>query len=339
MALTALAAFHPLRRMRRNAFAGILALLVAFAAGGLAAGRAFAQQKFVTMGTGGVTGVYYAVGGAVCRLMNKDRQKTGIRCAVESTDGSVFNVNAVSSGELDFGMMQSDVEYSAVKGEAQFSGQPMANLRVVFAVHPEPFTVLARKEAGIGKFEDFRGKRFNVGNSGSGTRASMQRLLAAMGWSPGDFSLAAELKADEQGPALCEDRIDGFYYGVGHPSAAIKDPTMMCGARLVPLTGPAVDALLTQYPYYTAATIPGGMYPNNPAPTPTYGVRSLLVTTANQPDETVYQLVKAVFENFEEFRKLHPAFAHLVPAEMIKVGSSAPLHPGAVAYYKEKGWM
>jgi uncharacterized protein len=302
-------------------------------------GPAAAQQKFVTIGTGGVTGVYYAVGGAVCRLMNKDRQKTGIRCSVESTGGSVFNVNAIKSNELDFGMTQSDVQYNAVKGEAQFKGAQVSDLRAVFAVHAEPFTVLARKEAGVAKFEDFKGKRFNVGNPGSGTRASMEQLLAEMGWKLSDFSLASELKADEQGPALCDNKIDGFYYGVGHPSAAIQDPTTTCGAKLISMTGPAIDALVKKFPYYSVATIPGGMYSNNPNPTSTYGVRALMVVSAKQPDDVVYNLVKAVFDNFDEFKKLHPAFANLEPKEMLKSGISAELHPGAVKYYKEKGWM
>ena len=300
---------------------------------------AFAAQKFITIGTGGVTGVYYAVGGAVCRLMNKTREKTGIRCSVESTGGSVFNVNAIKSGELDFGMAQSDVQYLASKGEGKFKGKADPNLRAVFSVHPEPFTVLARKEAGVTKFADFKGKRFNVGNPGSGTLNSMEELLKAMNWTMSDFSLAAHLKADEQGTALCDNKIDGFFYGVGHPSAAIQDPTTVCGAKLISLTGPAVDALVKAHPYYAYATIPGGMYANNPEPTHTYGVLATLVTTAKTPDNVVYDLVKAVFDNFDEFKKLHPAFAHLDPKAMIKNGLSAPLHPGAIKYYKEKGWM
>jgi TRAP transporter TAXI family solute receptor len=301
---------------------------------------AVAADQFVTIGTGGVTGVYYAVGGAICRLMNKDRKTTHIRCSTESTGGSVFNVNAIQSGELDFGMTQSDVQYNAVKGEAQFKDTgAFSDLRAVFSVHPEPFTVLARPDSGVKKFEDFKGKRFNVGNPGSGTRASMEELLKQMGWSDADFSLASELKADEQGPALCDNKIDGFFYGVGHPSAAIQDPTTACGAKLIPLQGAAVDALLKAHPYYSVATIPGGMYANNPDPTTTYGVRATLVTSAKVSDEVVYNLVKAVFENFDDFKKLHPAFANLDPKEMVKDGLSAPLHPGAMKYFKEKGWL
>jgi len=316
-----------------------LKILMLAGAALLAAGPAAAQQKFVTIGTGGVTGVYYAVGGAICRLMNKDRAKTGIRCSVESTGGSAFNINTIQGGELDFGMAQSDVHYNAIKGEGQYKDKAFGDLRSVYSVHPEPFTVLARKEANIAKFEDFKGKRFNVGNPGSGTRVSMEQLIGAMGWKLSDFSLASELKADEHGPALCDNKIDGFYYGVGHPSANIQDPTTTCGAKLVPLTGAAVDKLVKENSYFAKATIPGGMYANNPNPTETYGVMATLVTSAKVPDDVVYNLVKATFDNFEEFKKLHPAFASLEPARMVKDGLSAPLHPGAAKFYKEKGWI
>ena len=303
------------------------------------AAPALGQQKFVTIGTGGVTGVYYAVGGAICRLMNKNRAETGLRCSVESTGGSVFNVNAIKAGELDFGLAQSDVQFNAAKGEGQFKGNADPDLRAIFSVHPEPFTVLARPDVGVKQFADFKGKRFNIGNPGSGTLLSMEELLKQLGWTKADFALAAELKADEQGTALCDNKIDGFFYGVGHPSAAIQDPTIACGAKLISLTGPAVDALVKGHPYYAKATIPGGMYANNPNPTETYGVLATVVTSAKVSDDTVYALVKAVFDNFDEFKKLHPAFAILDPKAMIANGLSAPLHPGAVKFYKEKGWM
>jgi TRAP transporter TAXI family solute receptor len=167
----------------------------------------------------------------------------------------------------------------------------------------------------------------------------MEELLAAMGWKMGDFSLASELKADEHGPALCDGKIDGFFYGVGHPSANIQDPTTSCGARLLSITGPAVDQLVATRPYYARVTIPGGLYPNNPDPAQTYGVLATVVASSKTPADSVYQVVKAVFDNFEEFKKLHPALAHLTPETMIKDGLSAPLHDGAVRYYKEKGWI
>jgi len=298
------------------------------------------QQKFITIGTGGVTGVYYPAGGAICRLVNRDRSKHGLRCSVESTGGSVANINLLKSGEIEFGVAQSDVQYNATKGLAQFQKDgPMTDLRAVFALHPEPFTVVARKEANITKFEDFKGKRFNVGNPGSGTLASMNELLGAMGWKMSDFGLASELRPDEHGPALCDGKIDGFFYAVGHPSANIQDPTTICGAKLVSLTGPAVDKLVKDKPYYATATIPGGMYPNNPQPTVTYGVQATVVSSAKVPADVIYAVTKAVFDNLDEFKKLHPALAHLKPEDMIKNGLSAPLHDGAARYYREKGWI
>lgn len=309
-------------------------------AGTFAAPAAQAQQKFVTIGTGGVTGVYYAAGGAICRLMNKDRAQHGIRCSVESTGGSVYNINTIKAGELDFGVAQSDAQYNAVKGMAQFKdGGPMSELRAVFALHAEPLTVLARKDAGVAKFEDFKGKRFNVGNPGSGTRATIDVLLPALGMKTADFSLTSELKPDEHGAALCDNKIDGFAYVVGHPAANIQDPTTTCGAKLVPIAGPAVDKLVEANPYFASVTIPGGMYANNPEPTKTFGVVASFVTSSKVSDDVVYTMVKAVFDNFEDFKKLHPAFANLDPKQMIKDGLSAPLHNGAVKYYKEKGWM
>jgi TRAP transporter TAXI family solute receptor len=259
---------------------------------------------------------------------------------VESTGGSVFNVNAIKAGEIEFGVAQSDVHFNATKGAQQFAKDgAFAELRSVFALHPEPFTVLVRKESGVTKFEDLKGKRFNVGNPGSGTRASMEQLLAAMGWKTGDFSLAAELRPDEHGQALCDGKIDGFFYAVGHPSANIQDPTTICGAKLVSLTGPAVDKLVKEHPYYAYATVPANMYPNNPQDTRTYGVQATVVSSAKVPNDVVYQVVKAVFDNFDEFKKLHPALAVLKPEDMVKNGLSAPLHDGALRYYREKGWV
>ena len=284
--------------------------------------------------------MYYAAGGAICRLVNKDRARHGIRCSVESTGGSVFNVNTLKAGELDLGFTQSDVQFNAARGLAQFrDGGPHGDLRAVFSVHPEPFTVVARKEVNARTLNDLKGKRFNVGNPGSGTRAAMEELMAAMGWKMSDFSLAAELKADEHGPALCDGKIDGFIFGVGHPSANIQDPTTSCGAKLVSITGPAVDRLIADKPYYAKATIPGGLYPNNPDAAQTYGVLATVVASSKTTPETVYQVVKAVFDNFDEFKRLHPALANLRPESMIRDGLSAPLHEGAGRYYREKGWI
>lgn len=294
--------------------------------------------EFVSIGTGGVTGVYYPTGGAICRMMAKTRSEHGIRCAVESTGGSVYNVNAVRSGELEFGVAQSDVQYKAVHGEgslAEAGANP--DLRAVFSIHPEPFTVVARADAGIANFEDLKGKRVNVGNPGSGQRDTMEVVMTALGWSMGDFALASELQAAEQSQALCDNNIDAMVYTVGHPSGSIQEATTACDAVLVNVAGEAIDGLVAANPYYRTATIPGGMYRGNDADTMTFGVGATLVTSASVSDDVVYALVKAVFSDIDGFRSLHPAFAKLDPKEMANDGLSAPLHPGAERYFREAG--
>ncbi|MDO9157931.1 MAG: TAXI family TRAP transporter solute-binding subunit, partial [Burkholderiaceae bacterium] len=255
-----------------------LAAAAAFALSGPIA-SVQAQQKFMTIGTGGVTGVYYAAGGSICRLVNKDRAKHGYRCTVESTGGSVANVNTIRAGDLDFGVAQSDWNFHGYKGTSAFEKSgAFTDLRSVFSLHPEPFTILARADSNIKNFTDLKGKRVNVGNPGSGTRASMDQLMAAMNWKMSDLGLAAELKADEHGAALCDNKIDAFFYGVGHPSANIQDPVTTCGAKLVNITGPAVDKLVSDNSFYAKATIPAGLYKGNDTPTQTYGVVATFVT-------------------------------------------------------------
>ncbi|MGG4775545.1 TAXI family TRAP transporter solute-binding subunit [Paenalcaligenes sp. Me52] len=318
-----------------------LAVGAAFCSFLLAPLPAAAQTEFVSIGTGGVTGVYYAAGGAICRLVNKDSKDHGVRCSVESTGGSVFNVNTIKAGELDLGVVQSDVGYNAYHGEGQFKDAgEYKKLRSVFSIHPEPFTAVASKESGVKNFEELKGKRFNVGNPGSGTRASMEQLLERMGTTPQEyFSLASELRPDEHGQALCDGKVDGFFYGVGHPSANIQDPTTTCGAQLVSITGEAVDSLVEEFPYYAKVVIPGGIYQNNPNDVPTYGVLATFVTSEDVPENRVYEVVKAVFNNFEDFKRLHPAFANLQKEDMVKNGLSAPLHPGAERFFKEQGLL
>jgi TRAP transporter TAXI family solute receptor len=311
-------------------------------AGLLAAGFAIAQeQKFITIGTGGVTGVYYPTGGAICRLVNKDRAEHGIRCSVESTGGSVYNVNTIRAGELDMGVVQSDVQYKSLKGEGEeFESQgPYDDLRAVFSVHAEPFTVVARADAGIESFDDLKGKRVNVGNPGSGQRSTMEVLMAAKGWTMDDFALASELKSAEQSQALCDNKLDAMVFTVGHPSGSIQEATTTCDTKLVAVTGAEVDQLVEQNPYYAKAVIPGGMYRGSDNDVETFGVKATFVSSAAVPDDVVYQVTKAVFENFEDFKKLHPAFANLEKEDMVTQALSAPLHPGAEKYYKEAGMM
>ncbi len=299
-----------------------------------------ADQRFVTIGTGGVTGVYYPTGGAICRLVNKGRKAHGIRCSVESTGGSVYNLNTIRAGELDMGIAQSDLQFHAYTGSSKFKDKgPDKDLRAVFSVHPEPFTVVARTDSGIKTFADLQGKRVNIGNPGSGNRDTMEVVMKAFGWTKDSLALASELKAAEQAKAMCDNKIDAIVYVVGHPNGSIKESTTSCDGRIVSVSGAAIDKLVAGNSYYRQATIPGGMYRGNPKDVKTFGVGATFVSSAKVPAEVIYQVVKAVFENFGQFRKLHPAFRNLKKEEMVKDGLSAPLHEGAARYYKEAGLM
>ncbi|GIL00139.1 MAG: C4-dicarboxylate ABC transporter substrate-binding protein [Alphaproteobacteria bacterium] len=325
--------------MKPNTTTGVV--LAALLGGAIfAAGATAQEQRFVSVGTGGVTGVYYPVGGAICRLMNQTRREHGIRCSVESTGGSVFNVNAIKAGELEFGVVQSDVQYNAYNGKAGFTeGGAHADLRAVFSLHAEPLTIVARSDSGITKLDELKGKRVNVGNPGSGQRALMELLMAEKGWTMSDFALASELAPAEQSQALCDNNVDAFVYTVGHPAGSIQEATTSCDSVIAAAEGPEIDKLVADNPYYFKATIPGGMYRGNPNDVSTFGVGATVVTSANVPDEVVYEFVKAVFADFDAFKALHPALANLDPQRMVSQGNSAPLHPGAEKYYKEQGWL
>ncbi|MEX0605290.1 MAG: TAXI family TRAP transporter solute-binding subunit [Marinobacter sp.] len=309
----------------------------------LAVGSAVAsaeEQRFVTIGTGGVTGVYYPAGGAICRLVNMDRKEHGIRCSVESTGGSIYNLNAIRQGELDLAVAQSDWQYHAYNGSSEFeSDGKNEKLRAVFSLHPEPFTVVASKGSQIKNFEDLAGKRVSVGNPGSGQRATAEVLMEEMGWTMDKYALAAELKAAEQSQALCDGNIDAFFYTVGHPSGSIKEATTSCDSVLVNVDNEATKKLVADNPYYRVATIPGGMYRGADEDTTTFGVAATFVTSSDVADDVVYEVVKAVFENFDSFKRLHPAFGNLDKSEMVSDALSAPLHPGAEKYYKEAGLL
>ena len=313
---------------------------VLVAAGLALGGAAQAQQTFITIGTGGVTGVYYPTGGAICRLVNKGRKEHGVRCSVESTGGSVYNTRTIREGELDFGVVQSDVQSAAMEGVRAFDGdEPYGDLRAVFSVHPEPMHVMVRADSGIESVGDMAGKRVNIGNPGSGTRVLAGVLMEAAGVTPDDFSLAAELKSSEQAAALCDGKIDAAIWAAGLPNGSSMEATSTCDIKLLDLTTSGMDKVLAENPAYAAADIPGGMYPGNDGDVASWGPKATFVTDANTSDDVVYVLVKAVFENFDDFKKLHPAFGRLTEEQMIKDGLSAPLHPGAEKYYKERGWM
>ena len=325
--------------MKRHAFSAA-AFTGALLGAAMFASPAMAQdeERFITIGTGGQTGVYYVVGQSVCRLVNR-LEDANIKCNAPSTGGSVANVNGIKSGQLDMGVVQSDVQYQAYNGTGNFEGDAYEDLRAVFRVHGEPLTLLARADSGIETLDDLEGKRVNIGNPGSGQRNTMEVVMEAKGWTEDTFALASQLDAAEQAAALADNNVDAMVYVVGHPNGSIQEATTTVDARLIPLTGEAIDGIVEEFPYYSKSVIPGGLYKGNDEDVETFGVAATFVTTAQADEEVVYQTVKAIFDNFDRFKQLHPAFENLDPEEMVSSGLSAPLHDGAARYYREQGWI
>ena len=319
----------------------VLSIVAALAVPAFAGGQGEAADegpRFVTIGTGGVTGVYYPTGGAISRMVNAKSDEYRIRASVESTGGSVFNINAVMNGDLEFGIAQSDRQYQAINGMAEWDGNAQPGLRSVFSIHPESITLIASVDSGIESVADLAGKRVNIGNPGSGQLQNSQDVLDAFGLTVDDVQ--AEQVGAVEAPSLLQDgRIDAFFYTVGHPNGNITEATSgRIRVRVVNITGGGVPQLLARLPYYAESTIPASFYPQaaNEEDAMTIGVKATLVTSADVPEEVVYAVTKEVFENFDEFKSLHPAYAVLTPESMLQ-GLSAPLHPGAVRYYEESG--
>lgn len=301
----------------------------------------FAAPTYVTIGTGGVTGVYYPTGGAIAKMVNKKRKEYNLRATVESTGGSVFNVNAIAAGDLEFGVVQSDRQFQAYNGQADWEGAPVKKLRAVFSIHPESVTIVANASKNIKTVADLKGKIVNIGNPGSGQRGNAMDLFEAAGIDIEKDLKAEGMKAAESASMLQDGRIDAFFYTVGHPNGSVKEA--VSGAtkvNFVEIPGDVVKKLTDKFSYYAPAEIPVDQYAGvtNTADAPTFGVKATLCSSADVPDDAVYAITKEVFENFDEFKTLHPAFAKLTKESMLQ-GLSAPLHPGAIKYYKEAGLM
>ncbi len=298
---------------------------------------AFAAQ-FITIGTGGVTGVYYPTGGAICRMVNKQKKKTGIRCSVESTGGSVYNVNTINQGELDFGISQSDTAYQAYNGLGKFKGKPIKVLRSVMAIYPELLTFVVAKRSGIKTLMDVKGKRINIDTPGSGTRMTTEIVLKAFGIKHSDLKQIDELSSSEGPTLLKDDHIDGYFAVFGHPTANIKDAANSVDIDLIPIEGKVVDKLVKKYPYYAKGVISGTFYKGVTHDTPSIGVKAVLVTSSKISEKVVYTVTKTILDNFTAFKKLHPAYKTITKKSLLD-GLSIPQHPGAIKAFKEAGLL
>ena len=294
--------------------------------------------EFIIIGTGGVTGTYYPTGASICQMVNKNKQETNIRCSVESTSGSVYNINTIKAGELDFGIAQSDTVYQAFKGEGKFRGSAVPELRSTMAIYPELLALVVNQGSGIKTITDLKGKKVNLDSPDSGTRFTANIIFEAFGMKISDFALVKEFKSFE-GPMLLQtNQVDGFFFVVGHPAENIKDTANAFDISIVPIDGPNIDMLLKKYPYYTKGVISGTFYKGVSNDVPSIGMKAVLVTSSKVKEETVYQVTKTILDNFDKFKELHPAYK-IITKESLLEGLSAPQHPGAIRAFKEAGLL
>ncbi len=314
-----------------------VAIVGMFVAASVHSASANAGQNEIAIGTGGVTGIYYPAGGAICEMVNKTSRSDGPRCFTESTPGSIYNLRALRNGEIGFAIVQSDWVYNAYHGNSVFQADgPFENLRTVFLLHSEPFTLVARTGSGITRFADLKGKRVNIGPSGSGQRSTMDVVMAAFGMSYDDMAAASELTETQMAKAICDGQIDAMIYTVGHPAAAIGDVANNCDVDLIDVQGPEIDKLIAENGFYQKVTIPGGLYNGISGAVETFGVRAVFVTTAEQDNNIVKGIVEDVVGDLDDFTRLHDSFAELTPSSMMNKGL-APMHDGALAAFKELG--
>jgi uncharacterized protein len=318
-----------LRVVRAAATIGVVLLAIA---------PARAEPYQLSIATGGVTGIYYQIGAAICRLLRDHPPTHPVDCRTEGSAGSVANLLSLGQGKAPLALAQADSLYDAVTGTGGFANRPPdKRLRALFSPVVETFLVLTRERDWAPQISDLQGRRVNIGSPASGTEVTFRQLMAARGWSDRDFATLSSIRSSQQAAALCGGRVDAIAFVAANPVPVMQEATFACAARLVPLDQQFARQIIERHPYYVPAVVPGGLYRNNPEPTPTIGVRGVVVASDTTPDELVYEVTKAVFENIAELRTLHLAFADVVADDMIDQCMFALIHPGATRYYREAG--
>jgi TRAP transporter TAXI family solute receptor len=316
-----------------------LRLLAALAAGLAGPGAAAAAEPFpLTIATGGVTGIYYQIGAAICRLLEDHPPGRPIDCTTDGSNGSVRNLINMRWGDVPLALAQGDSLYYAVSGTGPFAGTgPDREVRALFSLVTEAFAVMTRGADPVAALTELKGRRLSIGPPASGTDVTFRRLMAARGWNVADFQSAPEVTSALQAAALCTGRVDAIALVAASPTPSVQEATFGCGARFVPISYTFAETMIEANPYYVPAVIPGGLYPNNPAPTETIGVRATLVAPASTPDTVVYEVTRAVLDHLDELRTLHLAFASVDQADILRYCVFAPIHPGAARYFRERG--
>lgn len=293
------------------------------------------QPKSIVVASGSVTGLYYPVAGAICRQMNQERPRHGLRCLVEATEGPVQNLNALRAGEVDLALVQSDWQAAAVRGDGRFAGVgPFKELRAVATLHAETITLLVRPEAGIDDLGKLKGKRVNLGPRGSALRNLSDLVIDAAGVRLPDD---ADMAPDAALAALCAGQLDAAFSAVGHPNASVMQATTQCGASALAVTGAGIDKLLAGRKDLIRTAIPANLYPGVQEDVATIGVAATLVTRADVPDAAIAELVRVLLEERSGLAGQHPVFNGVTVDGMADRARTAPLHPAAASAFAATG--
>lgn len=293
------------------------------------------DRAFVSLGTGELSGIYYPVGKAICQIVNRDLDIGGVRCSPETTPGSVYNIDALRSDELEFAIVQSDVQFAAYNGTGDWKGRPFRGLRAVVSLYPEYVTIMARAALHVANLAGLAGRRVNVGSRGSGTRATWDAIEAEMGWRESERVHPVELRGTAAKSALCGGAIDAELLIVGESSPLVAAQQAACAINFVAVDGPAIDKLVRDHPYYQPGILRGSSTDGTLGTVPTFGVRATLVTTAAVDERIVAVVAKELLTHIAELRTLHPALSGLTAPAMTREAQTAPLHPGAAKVYKQ----
>ncbi|MDG1472092.1 MAG: TAXI family TRAP transporter solute-binding subunit [Ascidiaceihabitans sp.] len=330
---------------------GTLKTLAIGAVAALAVTAASAQElKFFTIGTGGTAYTYYPVGGVIANAISKPPGSRecgeGGSCGVDgliasavSSRGSVDNVNAIISGLRNSGFAQSDVAYWAYTGTGTMEGkEPAKDLRTIAALFEEHIHLVALADSGINSVADLKGKRVSLDEPGSGTYVDAKLILDANGLSVDDVTAEA-LKGGAASEALRNGKIDAFFVVTGYPTGSLVELASATDIKLVPIDGAGAEALIAKYGFFAASDIPEGAY-EGVATTPTVAVGAQWFTNANESDDLIYEITKALWN--DESRKLldvgHAKGKTITPATALN-GVGVPLHAGAERFYKDAGLL
>ena len=298
------------------------------------------KGKFIAIGTSTKSGVYYPVAREICNLLNSGRETHLVRCLATESGGSIYNIPAIATGELDVALTRAGLAHKAFRGEEMFKAYGAnSSLRLISILYSQPVSIIVKQESNIQKFNEVKGKRVNLGNLGSGKRGISELLLEVMNWSHSDFSEVYELNTSNMGKAFCSDKVDVLIEAIGMPSKFLDRMVNDCKGRFVDISDDVVELIRQKGPFYTPGIIPKKFYPTQEKDVRTFNVNVVLISSARVNDATIYELTKAIFGDVKKLKKIHQVFSNMMPRSMVDQAPSIPYHDGALRYFKEHGFF